>query len=74
MRKFECTYQKQPNSGYFLFTVQLLAETEAHAKQMASAHAQRTGGWPSVDTWKWNVAQLDTGYNGSARIVDYSKR
>lgn len=74
MKKFECTYQKQPTSGYYLFTVALIADDEKHAKQMASAHAQRTGGWPSIDTGNWYVSQLGSGYNAPARVLDYSKR
>ena len=74
MKKFECTYQKRPTSGYYLFTVILIADAEVQAKQMASAHAHRTSGWPSLDTGDWYVSQLDTGYNSPARVLDYSKR
>ena len=71
MYKYECTWNK--GSGYYTFVVEVKAETEAHAKQMASALASRTSGWPDIETNNWNVSVLDSGYSGDAQILDYKK-
>lgn len=73
MNKYECTYRKEPKPNFFLFVVTLLANSEEQAKQMASALAQRTSNWPAVPASSWNVAVLDTGYKGDAKILDYKK-
>jgi hypothetical protein len=71
MNKYECTWNK--GSGCYTFVVEVKAATEEHAKQMASALASRTSGWPYIETNRWNVSVLDTGYSGDAKVLDYKK-
>jgi len=73
MKKYRCSYSFGP--GKYTYFVDVLADSESHSREMASACVREKSTFSSnVDSERWNVSLLDTGYSGPAKVVDYYKQ
>jgi hypothetical protein len=72
MKKFRCSHAFGP--GKYTYYVDVIADSEGHAKEMASACVREKSTFSSsVSPEHWNVSVVDTGCSGPAKVVDYSK-
>ena len=66
MKKYRCTL----TSGSFLYYATVIAGDEQHAKELAATEADSRWSGCSLGTARWNVAQLESGVSGPARVID----
>lgn len=72
MDKFRCTHTIG-RDGYTYY-VDVIANNESHAKELASMCVKDKSYFTNnVDPRDWNVSELDSGYSGPAKVVDYGK-
>lgn len=73
VKKYRCSHTK--GDGHYTFYVDVIADSEGHARELAYACTKEKSTFPrSVDPGDWNVAEVDSGFDGPARVDEYYKK